>query len=483
MYTINVLSNEAFEKLPYKHVKDALGCADAKTGQAYIRKTGVDGIDLLTIQHELEELVAKTSPHEVDGIRYKKGRDIISNVLPIAAAFIPGVGPLLSAGLAAGTSALSQKYIGSSGEINPWKVGLSGLGGYMGAGAAAPGQAAAKAGGAGFWGQAGAGLKSALLGAPTAAGGTAAGTSSIMPSGWSSMQLPAGSGAGGTAAYGMMGGAGTGASGMALSGNYGADMFGGMAGTGYGAGSTGMMSGTSGISGSTGVGSNMMSGTNAVTPQSAGNGFMQGIQKFAGNVGELINPMQMMGLGVMGMSSLPVMPTAPTLGPTISKWLSADTITKAGTKARSIMDSQYGGEFNSSAETLAYIDVLGADIDKQYVQRAKDMDRMGLASDQTWMNSGERLEMHRRLGEEKEQTKAKVSSELMYKERQDFANKQYEYVMNNLQVDEITKRELLYGELNDIIWKYQVEREDVLQFRQMAADAGMYMFQAGSDKA
>jgi len=256
-----------------------------------------------------------------------------------------------------------------------------------------------------------------------------------------------------------------------------------MAGTGYGAGSTGMMSGTSGISGSTGVGSNMMSGTNAVTSQSAGNGFMQGIQKFAGNASNLINPMQMMGLGMMGMSSLPVMPTAPTLGPTISKWLSADTITKAGTKARGIMDSQYGGDFNSSAETLAYIDVLGADIDKQYVQRAKDMDRMGLASDQTWMNSGERLEMHRRLGEEKEQTKAKVSSELMYKERQDFANKQYEYVMNNLQVDEITKRELLYGELNDIIWKYQVEREDVLQFRQMAADAGMYMFQAGSDKA
>ena len=480
MYQINVLSNEAFEKLPYKYVKDALGCADAKTGQAYIRHTGVDGIDLLTIQHELEELVAKTSPHEVDGIRYKKGRDIISNILPIAAGLVaaPFTGGmsllpslLVQGAVGAGTSALAQKHISSAGKIDPWKVGLSGLGTAAAGYGMAPGVASAQAAGSGYMGQLGAGLKSAFFGMPTAAGtaGTAAtGTGNTM------------------ASLGLMPGAGVNMAIPGLAPSLGTAA--GMGSMGVGLGS--MMAGSSGMGGTTGTGSLLgtgVAGTTGATAAAGGasGGIMQGIQgigKFMSTASGLMNPLPTMGLGMMGMSSLPVMPAAPQIGATVSKWLTSDTVTKAGSKARIIMDTQYGGEFNSSAETLAYIDVLGSDIDKQYAQRGKDMDRMGLASDQTWMNSGERLEMHRRLGEEKEQTKAKVSSELMYKEKQDFANKQYEYVLNNLNVDEAVKRDLLYGELSDILWKYQVEREDVLQLRQMAADAGMYMFQAGSDK-
>ena len=73
MYTIKLLSNEEFDKLPYKHVKTSLGLADPKAGKAFVRATGVKDWDMATISHEVDELVAKVSPHEEDGIRYKGG--------------------------------------------------------------------------------------------------------------------------------------------------------------------------------------------------------------------------------------------------------------------------------------------------------------------------------------------------------------------------------------------------------------------------
>ena len=71
MYTIKLLDNKEYDALPVKRAKTSLGCADTKTKTAWIRKTGVDLFDLGTIQHEIDELVAKVSPHEEDGIRYK----------------------------------------------------------------------------------------------------------------------------------------------------------------------------------------------------------------------------------------------------------------------------------------------------------------------------------------------------------------------------------------------------------------------------
>lgn len=71
MYTIKILKSEEFDKLPYKHAKTALGLADQKTGKAFVRHTGVKEWDMTTLSHEVDELVAKVSPHEIDGIRYK----------------------------------------------------------------------------------------------------------------------------------------------------------------------------------------------------------------------------------------------------------------------------------------------------------------------------------------------------------------------------------------------------------------------------
>ena len=70
-YTLHYLNDKEFDNLPYKHVKTSLGCADEKTGNAYVRRTGINPIDEFTTEHEIAELVAKVSPHEEDGIRYK----------------------------------------------------------------------------------------------------------------------------------------------------------------------------------------------------------------------------------------------------------------------------------------------------------------------------------------------------------------------------------------------------------------------------
>jgi hypothetical protein len=70
-YTLHYLSDKEFDNLPFKKVKTSFGCADEKTGNAYVRRTGIRPIDEFVTEHEIAELVAKVSPHEEDGIRYK----------------------------------------------------------------------------------------------------------------------------------------------------------------------------------------------------------------------------------------------------------------------------------------------------------------------------------------------------------------------------------------------------------------------------
>lgn len=70
-YEIRIMDHEEFDALPYKKAKQSVGLADPKTNVAYIRHTGVKGLDENTISHEFDELIMKVSPHEEDGIRYK----------------------------------------------------------------------------------------------------------------------------------------------------------------------------------------------------------------------------------------------------------------------------------------------------------------------------------------------------------------------------------------------------------------------------
>ena len=76
-YKVNFMDDNEFEKLPYKDVDLALGLADSKTGQAYVRRTGVNALDVYTAMHELEHLEdgkhGEHSDHEYhkDGVYYK----------------------------------------------------------------------------------------------------------------------------------------------------------------------------------------------------------------------------------------------------------------------------------------------------------------------------------------------------------------------------------------------------------------------------
>jgi len=92
-YEIRVVSHEEFDSLPYKRAKASLGLADAKNNIAYVRHTGVKGLDEGTISHEFDELMMKVSPHEEDGIRYKAWWAWLAKgaVAAIKAAIIGGV--------------------------------------------------------------------------------------------------------------------------------------------------------------------------------------------------------------------------------------------------------------------------------------------------------------------------------------------------------------------------------------------------------
>lgn len=83
-YTIHILEDRDFNALPIGEPRKALGMTHAKSKTAWVRRTRVKDLDMNTINHEFDELMAKTSDHEIDGIRYKF--DPISLLLNIAAA-------------------------------------------------------------------------------------------------------------------------------------------------------------------------------------------------------------------------------------------------------------------------------------------------------------------------------------------------------------------------------------------------------------
>jgi hypothetical protein len=107
-YTIHILPDEEFEKLPVGKPKEAMGMTDAKRKIAWVRQTGVKDLDDHTIRHEFDELMSGTSLHEEDGIRYKKGGNIFKAIVSALAFAVPGIGPILGpvvSGAAVGHSA------------------------------------------------------------------------------------------------------------------------------------------------------------------------------------------------------------------------------------------------------------------------------------------------------------------------------------------------------------------------------------------
>lgn len=96
-YNIQFLDDKDFESLPYKDTDVALGLADSKTGQAYVRRTGVDIMDVFTAMHELEHLeegehgAHADHQYHKDGVYYK-----LPFLMPLLTS---AVGSLVSGGM------------------------------------------------------------------------------------------------------------------------------------------------------------------------------------------------------------------------------------------------------------------------------------------------------------------------------------------------------------------------------------------------
>ena len=218
IFTIQMLDDKdylnlhkQFSEIDEKDLHKSLGFADKESGEAYIRKTSVKDVDMATVQHEIQELMSDTSDHEKNGIRFGwfhkafgfSSQPAVNVAAPILASMIPGVGPVLSGLLGAGTSAATQKL--NTGKISPAQVALSGVGGGLLKGAMVPGISAAKEAGKGILGQTWGGLKSAVGITPATAktAGSAAstigsGAGSPMKAGFDATQAAStiGSGAG-----------------------------------------------------------------------------------------------------------------------------------------------------------------------------------------------------------------------------------------------------------------------------------------------
>ena len=83
-YKIQFLDDNSFDRLPYKDVYTSLGLADSNTRTAYVRRTGMNAVDLFTAAHELEHLEegrqGAHSHHEKyhDGVYYKDLMEIFT---------------------------------------------------------------------------------------------------------------------------------------------------------------------------------------------------------------------------------------------------------------------------------------------------------------------------------------------------------------------------------------------------------------------
>ncbi len=171
-YKIFLLDSNEYDEL-HKYIPEmkkedlegSFGFAVTKTKEAYVRRTAYSEWDEATIIHEAEELLAKHSEHEIDGIRWKKGKEIFASIIPVVASLIAGpLGPVVAGLVGAGTSALTQKTMTDEGKIGILPTVLSGVGGALGAGAMAPGVAASKAAGGGYLGQVLSGAQQAITG-------------------------------------------------------------------------------------------------------------------------------------------------------------------------------------------------------------------------------------------------------------------------------------------------------------------------------
>lgn len=111
-YKVHFVDDETFNGLPGRSMDTKLGVAYPESGEAYVRKTGSNVVDVFTLAHELEHLQGDDLDEHYDAENkafYKDFGQTLQAVAPVAS-FIPGIGGLVSAGAGIGGKLMSNNY-------------------------------------------------------------------------------------------------------------------------------------------------------------------------------------------------------------------------------------------------------------------------------------------------------------------------------------------------------------------------------------
>lgn len=91
-YSIKVLKNEEFDRLPYLRAREAFGVTDTKTNQVFVRHTNLHDFNKMLVSHEMDHLVEEVATDEgPDGERYFLG-GLLSGLGGFAKAALPFIG-------------------------------------------------------------------------------------------------------------------------------------------------------------------------------------------------------------------------------------------------------------------------------------------------------------------------------------------------------------------------------------------------------
>lgn len=129
-YKVHFVDNDTFETLPGRQMGTKLGVAYPEYGEAYIRKTGSNLVDIFTLAHEMEHLEGNDLDEHYDPefkAYYKDFGQTLQSVGAPLASFIPGIGPMASMAANMGGSLLH-----GMGQQKAEKSALSQLQGSMG---------------------------------------------------------------------------------------------------------------------------------------------------------------------------------------------------------------------------------------------------------------------------------------------------------------------------------------------------------------
>lgn len=82
-YRVAFLNDEEFEKLPGRDMHTKLGVAYPAYGEAYVRKSGSNAVDVFTMAHELEHLDGKNLDEHFDKENGAYYKDLMQSLLPL----------------------------------------------------------------------------------------------------------------------------------------------------------------------------------------------------------------------------------------------------------------------------------------------------------------------------------------------------------------------------------------------------------------